>query len=343
MIAEKAGITQWAILFGRITELTGLSPWQRFGADKPVLLQLPGRRDVVYAVFSQEGERRSLDFCPGDDALLDRELLQGLQPEEAGELRFCQRFLSVRLGEQPGMTGEDYELIARMAPAYRGEEWFVWFRSFEPGYAPAALSRREVALLCDLTEQLCQALRDCETGLAVPDPELPEILARRWEERRGWVSEITVLHPIRRRPEPLRVTDELLPARTLRRPVVDAKLELDSFYIPQLIADEAWPKPYYPRVLLLADSGSGQVAGYEMLTPGDSLRERLAALIEAFLESYGRPLVFYLSDPTLCALLGEYLDRLFLPWREVAFLPAVNRFKLTRGISELSGGSGNGE
>ena len=334
---EKAGIGQWTILFTRITELAGLSPWQRFAMGRPMLLRLPGRRDVVYALFGLDGELRRVDFCLGDDALLDYTLFREASPEQAGELRFIQRFLSVRVGRQPGMNEEDMELIARMAPVYRGEDWFIRFRSYEPGYAPANLSRREVTLLIDLTEQLCQALRDYDAGLVTLDPALPETLSRRWEEGSGWVSETAVLHPVRRRPEPLRCTDELLPKRSLRLPIVDAKLELDSFYIPQLIEDENYPKPYYPRVLLLADSGSDQIAGYEMLTPGDSLREKLAALIEGFLEGYGRPLILYLNDPTLCALLGGYLDELSLPWREVGFLPAVNRFKLTRGISQLSG------
>ena len=337
MTVEKPGIGQWAILFARARELAGLPHWQRFAAERPVILHLPGRRDVVYALFREEGASRCIDFCLGDEALLDYEALRGAAPAEAGELRLRQRFLSIRLGEGPDLTGEDLELLLRMAPAFPGEERTIWFRSFEPGFAPSPLSRREVALLIDLTEQLALALRDFAAGAVSPDPALSETLARTWEEGRGWRSEAALLRPLRRKPAPLRCTDELLPARTLRRPIVDARLELDGFYLPRLVEDEAWSKPYYPRVLLLADSGSEQIAGYETLTPADSLPDKLAALIEAFLESYGRPLILYLSDPALCAILGPYLDELSLPWRQVAFLPAVSRFKLTRGIAALSG------
>lgn len=340
MKQEQAGIGQWAILYAKILEIARLRPWQQPWADKPVSICLPGRRDVVYARFTEEGPLQYIDFCLGDTALLDYEALRGAEPAQAAELTYLQRCLSARLGPAEDLSGEDLELIARMAPSFPWESPPLRFRSYEPGYVPSFPSRRETALFIDLAEQLCEALKDAAAGLVCPEEALGEALCRRFDEVSGaWRTEAAVPQPVRKEPAPLVMADELLPRRALQRPIVDAKLELDCFYLPRAVEDEGFHKPYYPRVLALADSRSGLIAAYESMTPAETVSEKFQALIGAFLETYGRPLILYMSDPALCALLGDYLDGLFFPWRQVAFLPAMDSFKLTRGISHLSDGA----
>lgn len=324
---EKAGIGRWAALYAHMLDIIHLEPRRRFGENLPIALRLKGQSEDFYAVFVRHLGHEAVCFCRGVKALAACRALLAADENEVLELLYGQNFYVARFDDTQSLNEQDAEILNLLMPAFHHTWRSICFRSFEPGYLPSNLSAKDVETLSELALLLFSALTDYFASRPEIDYTASQLLRR----EQGKKNETALLPaPPSEPPKPLECSDELLRAKTRRRPLVDAKLELDMFFIPQPVADDTEPeKTFFPRVMLLADSASGQIAAYDAFSPADDIRDKLYGIITEFLEKYGRPLVICMQDKELFQIADGFLSFLEIPHRLIPFLPAVNEFKLT--------------
>ena len=332
---NKATVSQWERLYKITLDIKELQPWARLKSTDLIALENLMIDETYY--FNFMGEDRS-SYCIG--CFIGQKGLEGFNQirysvnDMQKELIYEQYSMVAYFGAQADITHEDAALIRDLKLFFMENGDWLYFRSFEPGYVPWPLNCEEVLLLTDLFRELYSALKDLVKGDLTIDFTNQMLLRRFDSEKSERVSETVPVPEIRKEYESVQITDELMLARIMKRPLVDAKLEFDVFNIMIPIGDEKHKKPFYPIMALLADASTGLLVEFEVFTPEDSEIEHVIAILYGFIIKHGRPLIIYLQDARLKAILDSLCRRTAIPLEMVNFLPAINAFKLEKGISE---------
>ncbi len=332
---NKATVSQWGKLYDIALDIKELRPWSKLKDTDIIAVTSPMSEETYYFSFMGINRERYGISCfigrRGLDGFFSlRDSGYNLQSE-----LLCEQYSMIAyFGTQADITEEDAALIRDLKLYFPEDRDWLYFRSFEPGYVPWPLSLEEVLLLTDLFGELYAALR----GLFADAPEIDfskQILLRRpCAESGGWVSETAPIPERRKEYQSIKLTDELLMARLMKRPLVDAKLEFDIFYIMMPLDDKEYKKPFFPMMALLVDSPTGSLIEFEIFTPKDDENEHVIALLLGFIEKHGRPLTICLQNPRLKAALELFCRSTAISLEMVNFLPSINAFKLEKGISQ---------
>jgi hypothetical protein len=341
---NKRTVGEWGALYEIALDIKALDPWAWLGDEALIRVCDPlSEEDYYFGFMRKSATSRGISCFIGTEGLQGfYDMMNG--GDAPSELLLAQKSLIAYFGAQEDLTEEDAALIEALNLFFKGEGDWLWFRSFEPGYTPWPLSREEVVTLTGLYRQLHAALR--YLGEAKPKIafEREEILSRRYDADAGeWVNESVPFVCPPREYEAVTIRDELMLARALKRPLVDARLELDVFGVMVPVEDEAMGKPFYPTMALLADASSGQIIEFEMFTPEDSAAEHVFSLLMGFIEKHGRPLMIYMQSPRVKAIIEPLSGETMLATEMVNFLPAINAFKLEKGITRIPGAFGDDE
>lgn len=332
---NKATVSQWGRLYDIALDIKELQPWEKLRESDLIALESPMSEETVY--FSFMGKNRSsfgISCFIGQKGLEGFYDLTDCRDGARSELLFKQNSLVAYFGAQKDVTQEDAALIKSLKLCFDRDGDWLYFRCFEPGYVPWPLNLEEVLLLTDLYGALYTALKELFED-AVPVDFTKQIFCRRMNPETGaWISEVMPRSTREKQIQNVSITDELMLARIMKRPLVDARLELDVFNIMIEVEDEEYKKPFYPAMILLADAASGRIVEFEVFTPKDSETEHVIALILGFIEKHGRPLIIYLQNPRLQAILGQLCRSTAIPLEMVNFLPSINAFKLEKGITK---------
>lgn len=201
--------------------------------------------------------------------------------EYGGELADPQRLLEIpqlqaSFEDREMLDKQDRELIKKLGLKIRGAKAWPLFRSYRPGFVPWFVTAAEARFLNHALAQTLEVaprVRDDPDILYNEQDETDESYLVRvshqqgdslaWEDRRMRVSP----------PEPVRipvVLDISTIAQLKQLPQRDLKLEIDLLSMPTPVGERG-ERPFLPYLLLVADSQSGMILGFEVLKVEDSL------------------------------------------------------------------------
>ncbi len=254
-----------------------LAPWEWmeesdiFGVQNPEtgelgFVSLMGMAEEHFAVAVYQGAEGLYGFWDlrsGDELETPQRLLEIPQLQASFE-------------DREMLDKQDREVIKKLGLKLRGAKAWPLFRSYRPGFAPWFVTAAEARFLtCALAQTLEVAPRvqgDPDLLYEEKDETDESYLVRvphqqgdslAWEDR--WMR----VPP----PEPVRipvVLDLATVSQLKQLPQRDLKLEIDLLSMPTAVGEKG-ERPILPYLLLVADSQSGMILGFELLKVEDSL------------------------------------------------------------------------
>jgi hypothetical protein len=285
-------LEEWSAAFEAAVAFRDLAPW-RWCWDADVFgVEDPESGVTGYCcIMGNLGEHFALGLYRGSEGLAGfwEMQLAGRQPEEERDpvtLLSRQDAVMVSFEDRKLLAPRDLELIKRLGMKFRGRHAWPQFRSYQPGYEPWYLAGPEVRFLTVALQQSIEvAGRLAEERMVLPPTRPGGQYLVRVPEREGpgwrWHDVVREAPPPVRPPRPLPAIDE----GRLRRmgeqlARTDGILELGWFSAPEAVWGEGEDRPYFPEMLLAADSASGAPFGVRIAGPGQAV----AILADTFLD-----------------------------------------------------------
>lgn len=314
-------------LYDAAEQIRVLAPWDYLWESDIVTLVFPNRKEPMFcSITGLTGQNCSVGVYAGYDQMADFYRLTQLA---GAELPYYipmayQNCLTCHFGERQELIKEDIEQIQRLGFKFRGKSLWPYFRSYQTGYFPWQIDADEAELMIMALEGLAEALQQMQQASIDVDFEGGETLYRQYDEETGaWQVFAAAMPPIPLTAGQILIDDEPLIAELLQRQQTATQLELELFYIPVPVEDERVPKPFYPRMALLADRQSGEMLDQCMLEQLDKNSEVLMGILLQYIFEFGRPTAIFVRDDKTEAIFWDLCRRLDIQLATSIQLPAV--------------------
>lgn len=287
MKESAPSLEQWRALYRAAEEFKEIECWEWMYDSDIFGVQDPASGEVGYCcVMGNLGELFALAVYLGSEGL------EGYLQIQAGEVLpgymealAVQRCLMASFENREDLKRRDLQVIRELGLKFRGRNAWPLFRSYRPGFVPWYLTEREAVYLTLALEQAREvALRFKEDpGLLTPPREsfflvrVPERSGGGWRWRDEWLEP----PPPEREGPPIEPPDEaFLDKIGKAAPIRRGIWEVDLFYFPGAVREGG--RPYYPRILLWVDHGSGLILDFDLTKPEEQgkFAENFAQLAE---------------------------------------------------------------
>jgi Domain of unknown function (DUF6930) len=320
--------SSWQQLHDRANAYFDLAPWEWMEDCDIFGVEDPETHDIGFcSVLGAADVCHGLALYRGAEGF---RVLQGTRDGtiEQADLPYIQDVILMSFVPRGELDPQDKAALKQLAPvkAKRGRPW-PQFRSYRPGFVPWYLTEEEARFMAQVLERVCDLslmFRENPNLLvpSAPGTILTSVPVSRgdrttWEERT-----ITVPEAPKAAPPPMAPFDEVRAQRIQNR--CTRRMETWEAATPFFPAPIDAERPYYPRVVLLADGASGFLFATELLGPGhnpaDAVLERILKAAE---EHSALPRRIAVRDDLLWKSLGEFCGRLGIELSRQKRLAAV--------------------
>ncbi len=336
-VAPPVPLELWRELYDAAVRFQLLAPWRwmdddhRLGIDNQNGLRLLCVMGKLGEVFGLAGYRGS----GGANFLL--RLLRGEFPSDAPEAGYYQDALLVDFVPRQELRKQDRAILDQLQfqPAAIRPRLFPKFFSYKPGYLPWFLEEGEARQVLDDLEKVTRfaelvraqpeffAERQPEEFLFFP-PSFTEPLTL---EQFEWHT-IAPVPPPADPPVDPRAFDIAGLLKAPLRP--DIAWELTAFYSRMSISEG--PRPYWPKLALGADAGSGMVLSFQLGKPEQTMSEAAARCLVRCIEAAGyRPATVKLDSINVSRALVPLAVLLRLKLVQAKSLPMANEARRSLG------------
>ncbi len=313
----------WRRMYALAEEILALAPWKAHWEDEMFAIQ-PRRDGPIYfaSIMGNQGEHHAIAYYPGLESLSQFRMAQMDDvPDRARfELMLLNGHIQVAFEKKKYLIAPDTAILRALGKSYRGK-WPV-FRSHRPARMPWITNAEEALDLTALMEQTLVVLRRADEALLQPF-DMDEFFMRTWDGKDSTcrIADLPVHRRVIRATLPAGVLDDL------KKTAV--RLEADLFLMTTPIADV--PKgepPYFPMMLLVADSASGQVVGMELFSTADGIDSvfvRIPGALTAILKKAKMvPAAIAARHPVLLSALHACRDAYGIKFEQNDLLPAAD-------------------
>jgi hypothetical protein len=310
-----------------------LAPWQWLEETNIFGVEDPDTGELGFiSIMGHIGEYEAVAVYRGAEGLygyIDMQSDPVAQPERIFEIPQVQvAFLESRFLEKP-----DRELLKSAGLKSRGGGSFPQFRSYRPGYHAWFITRAEARLLINALSQtlnfvprLVDGSHNFQVEGDFSDDGFLVRAARREGDEFIWDDEFRKVPRPVRGPIEISVDDQLLDdlKRIPRSPLT---FEVDLVFAPAKIGERG-ARPMTMYLLIVADSHSGYILGFEAMTAAGSLTATHAQFPEALARVLSRaeilPRRISLRSKHLLGLLKPLAKMLDVQLRYAEELPNVD-------------------
>jgi hypothetical protein len=284
-MTEKIPTTaEWKKLFAVAARVKEMAPWEWMMEDDVFGVQNPddGKLGFV-SVMGAAGEHFAVAVYLGERALHDFLDLEAYgrsdSPAASAERVLEIPQLQASFEDRSTLRKEDLDIIKKLGLKFRGANNWPMFRSYVPGMFPWFLSSEEASILTCALEQFLEVAprfrADNSIFLGYDDDDF---LIRNSNKENGktvWGEE---MKPVPRPPE-IRLSSVTLDSSLLdalkQLPTVTNIIEIEFRMMPAPIHEKK-SRPYFPYILMIAESQSGMILANDLLTPLPSIDEMRA-------------------------------------------------------------------
>ncbi|HHU32639.1 MAG: DUF7309 domain-containing protein [Zhaonellaceae bacterium] len=329
MKRREANLEQWSKLYDVAVGLKVLKPWEYIWDMDLIAIILPEYEEPFFcSVMGKAGECLGIGTYEGFDAIHGFYYIANNQQISSSQLIRYQNNLMCYFGNREELTKKDLEVIKSIGLKFRGKNEWIYFRSFEPGYAPYMLDELQVVKLTQVLQNLYMSLEALVEGKVKVDFDSGNILYRRYdEESRLWLTHGGPnLIPPRRRINPV-LTDELLLAKFKKQKSIKNEIELDTLYLNSIIDDKEFEKPILGRLLLIADCKSRRILDQHLLSPKDDVIQNIFGIFINYLLHEGKPKTVYVRDHYIEDYLQDLCEKLGISLKVKGKLKTIDFFE----------------
>lgn len=305
------------------------APWERMDETEIFTLEpFPGGEIYFVSVMGAVGEHSAIAFYPGRESFSKFRLAQQgeLSPQDLMETMLLNGHLQAGFEPRVGLQPSEKAMLKKAGRSYR-KIWPV-FRSHRPARMPWPVDQDEAEVLLPLMKAAVEVIDRLATGETLTAPyDAEEFFLRRADGTDG-VCRPSEL-PLPRHRLQAALDKNALDGLPRAPRVVEMDLSIMLTPIGDVPRGEA---PYFPLILLMAESDSGRVSGMEIISTKDGIDAALVRLPEAIIhvirQSGGVPSRVAVRHPILHSALEAYGKLLGIEIEPRMYLPAAEQATL---------------
>jgi len=276
---------EWRDLYAAAATFQEMAPWNWMWDSDVAGVQDPESGEIGYCSI--------MAVYLGDEGVAGLWQMRLDPPDDPLETLALQKCLMASFEDRGMLQKRDLDQIKGLGLKFRGRNAWPMFRSYRPGYQPWFLTGPEARFLTTALHQamnIAQRFQQQPDLLPEPNPQGP-YLVRSQAKRKGLVE----WRERRRKPGPLimpgpplgplaaDVDQKCLQRLKSALLVTDGFVEMDFFLLPGAVKGDSDERPYFPFLLLTADSGSGLILGTKISKPGEvaeDVTEQFLSIVE---------------------------------------------------------------
>jgi hypothetical protein len=242
---KEANLEQWRELYNVTLRIQSLQPWNFLWDMDLITLQLHEFEQPFFAsVMGRNGECFAVAVMEGTDALNDFYQLAENPDIPSSQLIRYQNNMTCYFGDREELTKSERDTIKKLGLKFRGKNQWIYFRSYERGYAPFLLDETQVVKLTRVFQELFMALKAFIENQIPLDFDKQQTLYRHFDPERGlWVTTPASLDIPRKKYRIPVVDDEVLIGRLKKQKSSKSELEIDTLFLNATIPDSESGRP----------------------------------------------------------------------------------------------------
>lgn len=327
---NEAALKEWGELYAVASRIGERKPWERFWDMDLIGVQDGDEEDTVFfSVLGRGGECYGIAVYEGYSALNQymMMLLQETLNLSAEYAMYNQRNLTCYWGSREELSEAQRKTIRELGYKYRGKNKWLYFQSFEPGYAPYNLNRDEVLRMTEHLKNLEFVLQQHEQSEVAVDFKSGNMLSCTFgAEKKTWEIKEKPLPFIEYQFGKLVITEEELLLELKQIPKSKMILEVDISYLGAAIKDKKYDRPINPGLCLIAEARSGMMLKCRMRDPGEDMVIALAEEMVEFIFRFGVPKELRVSNVIVQAGLMQMCETCGIELCRVEKLEAIDNF-----------------
>lgn len=321
---------QLSELYAAAKDFKQAQPWKWMHDLDLICVENPKDKKLGYcSVMGGAGEHFALGVYMGDEGLASLGKLMDVKgPVSHQHILHAQDCLMCSFEDRELLTSEDRKQIKSLGLSFRGKNAWPMFRRYEPGYEPWYLNEEECVFLTHALRQTLFVVANMLTKQVLQQIEHGITIARYSELKNGqleWHSKEQRINFPTLTVTTVTIDDDMLIQR-LKKTGRKSKhlLQVDISYMPSAVQEKRNARPYFPRLIVIADAQSGMIVDFEMFQRmDDDIDITLNKLIHFSLE-YGLPQEIQVRSEAMVAILQDLCDKTGIQLKLVKRLACID-------------------
>lgn len=327
---KEASLEQWKQLYEATTRIKEMKPWEKLWDTDIIGIRNGKEEDTVFiSILGRGGNCYGIVVYEGYEGL-NKYLMLTMQEQMNLSTRYAmfnQSNLTCYWGNRDELTAIQRKIIKELGYKYRGQNQWLYFVSYEPGYYPFNLDEAEVVRMTQYMEDLELALHYYyEYDGNVEFDEGNMFLFSFSKDKKSWQFGKEPLPFTVFQFSSLKITNEKLLEELAEAPQNKMVLEVDICPMGVSISDKKFERPGNPTLCLAGDNVSGMMLICEMTKPDDDPMIILADKLIDFIFQYGAPKEIYVGNIIVEAGLEQICDVCGIKLRRVKRLKGIESF-----------------
>ncbi len=335
--------TTWKKLYELAGKVKELAPWEFLEEAELFGVKNPETEEIGFvSVMGLLGEHLSIGVYRGAEGLYGYWNVSDpdtdLQNNPFALFDIPQFQVSFEDREQ--LEKQDRDVIKKLGLKFRGSQNYPLFRSIHPGFMPYFVTAEEAKFLTSILEQtLRTAPRIKADEMLLPDPDENLYLVRVLENG-VWKDEILSILPPQEFTIRVEAPNEIIDTLIQNPQTKGLVLEVDFSYVPMPVAEKG-SRPFYPKMLMIAEAKQGVVMACDLIKPEENLIETHKKLPRLLMEKLQtlkmRPEEIRVKNNMMFEMLKSLTQQINIKLSKTDELPAIEMAQ-DEMFSFLSGG-----
>lgn len=332
---QSPTMEEWKALYQAAETFKKAEPWKWLWDADLICVKNPETGVIGYcSIMGRGGQHYALGVYLGDNGIyrFDKLMRVGnsIPNHEALHLQDC---IMCSFEDREFVQKEDMKIIKELGLKFRGRNNWPVFRRYEPGFYPWYITDEECRFLTLALQQSLFVAHGIKDGSIVVDfKDCLSVLRSNNNITNDWISEEIELKILVENYVPVKINNDILIAKVNKLLKNKGQyFEVEVTYMPVPVS-EPGERPYFSRLLVVADKKSGIIRDFEMYQDEkDDAEKVINKLINIFMKD-GVPVNIIVRNEQLPAILGDFCKRIGIKLNVKKELPMIQNF-----IDSMSG------
>jgi len=331
---NKPSLEELEHLYDAASKIKELAPWKWMYEDEIFGVQNPQTKGLGFiSIMGRAGEHFAVGVYLGAEGLYGFwDMQEGALFDDPMALLDVPQ-LQASFEDREALDKRDRDEIKKLGLKFRGAKNWTQFRSMQSGCLPWHITAEEARFLVYALEQTLDVAPRVKENPELLKPKNEEdetYLVRVAKEESGklvWRDEMMDVPAPEDEHVAFKIGVELI-NKLKAAPQKDITLEIEFTRAPSPVKDKTDARPYFPYMLLIADSRSGMILDMEMMRPAESQLKTYAQVPEHLIDILARldasPKEIRVQNGMLFDMLEPLMQTMKIKVRETDKLPAID-------------------
>ncbi|WP_297439364.1 DUF6930 domain-containing protein [uncultured Clostridium sp.] len=321
----EANLKEWKELYDIAIKLKELKPWEKLydmdlitimdkETNEPCICSMLGKQGDMYGIAAYDGKKQMEDFF---------ELLENVEVSEHQLIRY-QNCLMCNLGDKEDLTEQELKIIKDLGFNFKGENNYIYFRSYEKNFVDYMLTSKEVIRFTKILTNLYNALIEYNKGLDIDFEKGKTLMYAYNMKNKVWEASQGNLIVSKKEHIFITLDDKVLIHKLKKIEQSEDVLELDIAYLGAGVIDAKYRKPIIPKRFLLASNTQEVLCAQELVQISDSESDIIFDGIVNYIFASGRPKTIIVRDDYIASIIVDLCTRIGVEVAKSPELPVID-------------------